>query len=64
MSTANDEHTPLDPGRINVADPVEVRYWCKELKCTEAQLNEAVSRVGEHVAAVRERLEQGATGAG
>jgi hypothetical protein len=48
---------PLDPGRINTMDPLELRYWCAALRCTEAQLEEAVESVGEHVAAVRQHLE-------
>ena len=48
--------TPLDPGRIHMPDPVEVRYWCHELNCTEADLKDAVTKVGEHIAAVREEL--------
>jgi len=47
---------PLDPGRVNAMDPIEMAYWCKELHCTEAELLDAVSRVGEHVAAVRQQL--------
>ena len=47
---------PLDPGRVNAVDPVELQYWCKELKCTEAELVKAVGRVGEHVAEVRQFL--------
>ena len=47
---------PLDPGRVNAMDPIEFQYWCKELGCTEAELNDAVSKVGEHVTAVREQL--------
>jgi len=47
---------PLDPGRVNAIDPFELRYWCRELKCTEIELTEAIARVGEHVAEVREVL--------
>ena len=47
---------PLDPGRVNAVDPVELQYWCKELKCTEDKLLQAVGRVGEHVAEVRQFL--------
>jgi hypothetical protein len=47
---------PLDPGRVNTMDPVELRYWCHELHCSEARLLKAVAEVGEHVTAVRERL--------
>ena len=47
---------PLDPGRVNAVDPVEEKYWCKELKCTEDELAEAIAKVGEHVAEVRQLL--------
>ena len=47
---------PYDPSRIDALDPRELRYWCAELDCTERQLNDAISRVGDHVAAVREFL--------
>jgi hypothetical protein len=47
---------PLDPGRVNTMDPVELRYWAREFGCTEDRLVEVVEQVGEHVAAVRERL--------
>ena len=48
---------PLDPGRILEDDELELRYWCKELRCTEAKLREAISKVGNHVVAVRAHLE-------
>ena len=48
---------PLDPGRILEDDVLELQYWCKELRCTEAKLREALSKVGNHVAAVRAYLE-------
>ncbi|UZG44869.1 DUF3606 domain-containing protein [Caldimonas thermodepolymerans] len=47
---------PLDRGRIHLLDPLEVQYWCRELGCSEAELHDAVGRVGAHVAAVREAL--------
>jgi hypothetical protein len=47
---------PLDPGRINALDPVEVKYWCEQLHCTERELHEVISKVGDHVTAVRDRL--------
>jgi hypothetical protein len=47
---------PLDPGRINTMDPVEMRWWCHELGCSEERLEQAVAEVGEHVTAVRARL--------
>ncbi len=47
---------PKDPGRVNAVDPVELQYWCKELKCTEGELTGAVAKAGEHVAEVRRVL--------
>ena len=47
---------PLDPGRVNSIDPLEVKYWCKQLKCTEAELTDAIAAVGDHVAEVRQVL--------
>lgn len=49
-------YKPLDPGRIDALDEVEMRYWSKALDCTVAELRDAVSKVGEHVSAVREHL--------
>ena len=57
MPDHRSDFQPLDPGRINASDPVEVHYWSAELKCTEAQLRRAVAQAGEHVAAVRRQLE-------
>jgi hypothetical protein len=51
-----DDVKPLDPGRVNTMDPLELRYWSRELRCSEARLIEAVADVGDHVAAVRDRL--------
>jgi len=48
---------PLDPGRIEILDPLESAWWCRELHCSEQQLHQAVEQVGVHVAAVREWLE-------
>ena len=47
---------PLDPGRVDTIDQVELEYWSRELHCTEAELTEALSKVGDHVTAVREYL--------
>ncbi len=49
-------YKPSDPGRVDILNPVEVRYWSGELKCTEAEVTRAVSKVGSHVTAVREYL--------
>ena len=47
---------PLDPGRIDIIDREELAYWSKEFHCTESELAEAVTQIGEHVTAVREHL--------
>lgn len=57
MSDALKGFKPLDPGRINTMDPVEMQYWCREFHCTEMELSDAVSEVGEHIAAVRDWFE-------
>lgn len=49
---------PLDPGRVNSIDPVELEYWCKELKCSARELVDAIAKVGEHTAEVRRALGQ------
>ena len=56
MQVPQSHFEPLDPGRVNVIDPAELQYWCGELHCTEAELKDAVLKVGEHVAAVRDQL--------
>lgn len=64
MSVDLNAFKPLDPGRVNPLDPVELRYWCRELGCTEAQLLAAIGAVGEHVSAIRAHLaERGAPAA-
>ncbi|ODV43308.1 hypothetical protein AWV79_18415 [Cupriavidus sp. UYMMa02A] len=59
MSEQISQFRPLDPGRVNLTDPVEVQYWCRELGCSESALEDAVETVGEHIAAVRAQLEGG-----
>lgn len=49
---------PQDRSRINVNQSHEVRYWTQELRCTEAQLRNAVARVGVSVDRVRDYLRQ------
>lgn len=56
MSDDLSHFKPLDPGRINALDPVEMQYWCQQLRCSEAELQDALSKVGDHVTAVRDRL--------
>ena len=58
MPTKPHDFQPLDPGRVNPSDPVEMSYWCAELHCTEKQLNAAISAVGEHVTEIRAEIER------
>jgi hypothetical protein len=37
---------PADATRINVNETWEVEHWCKEFRCTESELKEAVDTVG------------------
>ena len=62
MPDLPDSFTPLDPGRINSMDPVEVQYWCTEFRCAEADLRNAIAAVGEHVTEVRDQLASGSEG--
>lgn len=57
MSDIPNDFRPLDPGRINPMDPIELSYWARELGCSEARLAQVVAKVGEHIAAVRAELE-------
>jgi len=58
MSTDTQAFKPLDPGRVDPLDAEEMAYWCREFGCTLPQLEAAVARVGEHVAALRAELER------
>jgi hypothetical protein len=37
---------PADRSQVNVNEPSEVRYRCKQFGCTEQQLRQAVAAVG------------------
>lgn len=56
MRDAQSGFKPLDPGRVNAVDPIELQYWCKELNCTEEELLKAIGSVGEHLAEIRQVL--------
>jgi hypothetical protein len=36
----------MDSSHVDVNDRFEVLYWCRKLHCSEHQLREAVSQVG------------------
>jgi hypothetical protein len=48
------ETIPRDRGRIDLADPREVSWWRKKFDCSEEQLREAVSKVGDNAAHVEQ----------
>ena len=56
MSDDLSKKRPQDSSQVNLSEDWEVKYWCKEFGCTEAQLREAVRAVGKSVAAVRKYL--------
>jgi hypothetical protein len=56
MVHASSSYKPLDPGRIDTQNQVELEYWSRELHCTPAELAQAVDRVGVHVTVEREYL--------
>ncbi|WP_042880140.1 DUF3606 domain-containing protein [Cupriavidus necator] len=58
MIDATSQFRPLDPGRVNLMDPLEVQYWCHELGCSQDDLEHAVDAAGDHIAAVRAQLEE------
>lgn len=47
---------PADRSRINVNESWEVKWWCKELGCTEPELRAAVKAVGVMVKDVKKHL--------
>jgi len=52
---------PADRSRINVNDPSEVTYRRKEFGCTEQQLRQAISAVGDSAAKVSQYLKRKST---
>lgn len=47
---------PADRNRINVNEKWELDWWTKEFKCSDAQLREAVRKVGVMATDVRRHL--------
>ena len=50
---------PKDRGRVDIADPHDVRYWTSALLCSRAQLARAVQSVGPEIVPVRRWLADG-----
>jgi hypothetical protein len=56
MSDDLDKRRPQDASKISLTEAWEVRYWCKALGVTEAELRAAVKAVGNGTAAVKRHL--------
>ncbi len=52
---------PADRNRININEPWEVKYRRKEFGCTEQQLRQAISAVGDSAAKVGQYLKRKST---
>jgi hypothetical protein len=52
MTEAATKRQPLDPERVNLADPWEVDFRRKQYGCTELQLRQAVAAAGDSAAKV------------
>ena len=52
---------PADRSRVDVAEPLEVKYRRKEFGCTEQQLRQAVAAVGVSAAKVSQYLKSKST---
>ena len=47
---------PQDASKINVHEPYELAYWCKELGVSSETLKDAVKAAGTSVTAVKKHL--------
>ena len=55
-------HRQDEPGRINIFNNWQVRYWCLQLNCSERQLRTAVRIVGDEIRDVRSAILRGDAG--
>jgi len=55
-------HPPADRGRININDPLELRWWCGRLGCSDLKLMEAVKAVGAAATRVASYLRERKSG--
>lgn len=56
MSDDKTNRGPADRSRISMSEAYEVAYWTKELGVSKEKLHEAVDKVGNSAAKVREYL--------
>ena len=45
-SAARRRRRPADVNTINIADPEQIRYWCRIFGCTQSELLAAVKILG------------------
>ncbi|MGT2492833.1 DUF3606 domain-containing protein [Cupriavidus basilensis] len=58
MSNDPKHFRPLDPGRVNMMDALEVQYWCtRDLTGAVRTPGGRGRNTGDHISAVRARLE-------
>jgi hypothetical protein len=53
VSDNKNDSSPAEEGRIRLSEPSEVERWMRELRCSEAELVDAVLAVGTSALAVR-----------
>lgn len=51
------ETLPADRSRIEIDDPLEVRWWAGRFGCSEAQLRQVVADVGTSAARVEQVID-------
>lgn len=47
---------PQDSSRVNINEPWEVKFWCKEFGITEARLKQLVKQYGTSAAVIRSKI--------
>jgi len=57
MSDDKSKRRPQDANLINLNEDYEIRYWCEEFGCSREDLADAVQKVGNSAARVKEYLE-------
>ena len=58
MSENVQKRAARDRGRIKLEQDYEVRYWTRQLHCSEDELRAAIQRVGDRPASVERLLHQ------
>lgn len=56
MADDKTKPVPADPGRIDMSEDREIRYWTAKFGCTKAELVSAVGSVGPNAAKVETYL--------